>query len=167
MQRTISLDNTIEIDSALAQSFKRNGHAVVRGLASAQEVGEYLPAIKSATQLLRGDERPMNERDTYGKAFIQSMNLWTVDPVAREFVMAKRFAKVAADLMGVDGVRLYHDQALFKEPGGGITPWHQDQVYWPLDTTNMITMWMPLVDVPNEIGSVVFASGSQIGRAHV
>ena len=74
--------------------------------------------------------------------------------------MAKRFAKVAADLMGVDGVRLYHDQALFKEPGGGITPWHQDHVYWPLDTTNTITMWMPLVDVPNEIGSVVFASGS-------
>ncbi|MFM7820610.1 MAG: phytanoyl-CoA dioxygenase family protein, partial [Actinomycetota bacterium] len=57
-------------------------------------------------------------------------------------------------------MRLYHDQALFKEPGGGITPWHQDHVYWPLDTTNTITMWMPLVDVPNEIGSVVFASGS-------
>ena len=109
----ISLDNTIEIDAALAQSFKRNGHAVVRGLASGAEVSEYLPAIKSATQLLRGDERPMSERDTYGKAFIQSMTLWTVDPGAREFVMAKRFAKVAADLMGVDGVRLYHDQALF------------------------------------------------------
>ena len=160
MQRMISLDNTIEIDAASRHGFARNGHAVVRGLASAQEVGEYLPAIKTATQLLRGDERPMSERDTYGKAFIQSMNLWTVDPVAREFVMAKRFAKVAADLMGVDGVRLYHDQALFKEPGGGITPWHQDHVYWPLETTNTITMWMPLVDVPNEIGSVVFASGS-------
>lgn len=156
----ISLDNTIDIDAASRHGFARNGHAVVRGLASAQEVGEYLPAIKTATQLLRGDERPISERDTYGKAFIQSMNLWTVDPVAREFVMAKRFAKVAADLMGVDGVRLYHDQALFKEPGGGITPWHQDHVYWPLDTTNTITMWMPLVDVPNEIGSVVFASGS-------
>ena len=48
MQRMISLDNTIEIDAALAQSFKRNGHAVVRGLASGAEVSEYLPAIKSA-----------------------------------------------------------------------------------------------------------------------
>ena len=160
MQRMTLLDNTIEIDSALAQSFKRNGHAVVRGLASVAEVGEYLPAINSATRLLNKDERPFAERDTYGKAFIQSMNLWTIDPVAREFVFAKRFAKVAADLMGVDGVRLYHDQSLFKEPGGGITPWHQDHVYWPLDTTNTITMWMPLVDVPTDVGSVVFASGS-------
>ena len=41
MQRMISLDNTIEIDSALAQSFKRNGHAVVRGLATGAEVSEY------------------------------------------------------------------------------------------------------------------------------
>ena len=59
----ISLDNTIEIDAALAQSFKRNGHAVVRGLASGAEVGEYLPAIKSATQLLRGDFNRVVKRD--------------------------------------------------------------------------------------------------------
>ena len=33
------------------------------------------------------------------------------------FTLARRFAKIAADLMGVEGVRIYHDQALFKEPG--------------------------------------------------
>jgi ectoine hydroxylase-related dioxygenase (phytanoyl-CoA dioxygenase family) len=62
--------------------------------------------------------------------------------------------------MGVGRVRLYHDQALFKEPGGGATPWHQDQYYWPLDTGNMITMWMPLVDVTVEMGMLTFATGS-------
>jgi len=62
--------------------------------------------------------------------------------------------------MGVPAVRLYHDQALFKEPGGGPTPWHQDQYYWPLDTHNTITMWMPLVPVPASIGSMTFGSGS-------
>jgi len=155
-----SLDNAIEIGAATIESFAHNGHVVVRELASISEVAKYSPAINSATRLLNKDERPFEERDTYGKAFIQSMNLWTIDPLAREFVFAKRFAKVAADLMGVDGVRLYHDQSLFKEPGGGITPWHQDHVYWPLETTKTITMWMPLVDVPTDVGSVVFASGS-------
>jgi len=155
-----SLDRTLELGVDVVFAYRRNGHAVVRGLASAEEIAQYAPAIKEATRLLSGDLRPLSERDTYGKAFIQSMNLWTVNPVVRQFVFAKRFAKVAADLMGVDGVRLYHDQSLFKEPGGGITPWHQDQVYWPLDTTHTITMWMPLVDVPTDVGSVVFASGS-------
>ena len=57
-------------------------------------------------------------------------------------------------------MRLYHDQALCKEAGGGRTPWHQDQFYWPLDTDRTITLWMPLIDVPNEVGSMTFASGS-------
>ena len=59
------------------------------------------------------------------------MNLWAVDDAVKQFTLAKRFAKIAADLLGVDKVRLYHDQALYKEPGGGFTPWHQDQYYWP------------------------------------
>jgi ectoine hydroxylase-related dioxygenase (phytanoyl-CoA dioxygenase family) len=75
-------------------------------------------------------------------------------------VWAKRFAKVAADLMGVPAVRLFQDEALFKESGGGLTPWHQDQFYWPLDTVHTITLWMPLVDCSEGMGTMRFASGS-------
>lgn len=53
---------------------------------------------------------------------------------------------IIIDLVGVENVRLSHDQALFKEPGGGHTLGHQDKFYWPLDTDKMITIWMPLVD---------------------
>ena len=60
-----------------------------------------------------------------------------------EFVFSKRLAKIAADLLTVDGVRMYHDQALFNEGGGGITPWHADQYYWPLATGKTITAWIP------------------------
>jgi ectoine hydroxylase-related dioxygenase (phytanoyl-CoA dioxygenase family) len=90
--------------------------------------------------------------------------------VAR-FVLARRFARVAAALLGVPAVRLYHDQALFKEPGGGRTPWHQDQFYWPFDGDRTITLWMPLLDVPLEVGSMRFASGSHLlgdlGAQHI
>lgn len=75
--------------------------------------------------------------------------------------MSKRLAKAAADLLGVENVRIYHDQALFKEPGGGPTPWHQDQYYWPIETHKTITMWMPLVDIDVDMGMLTFASGSQ------
>ena len=62
--------------------------------------------------------------------------------------------------MGVRAVRFYFDQALFKEPGGGATPWHQDHVYWPLATEKAITAWIPLVDVPAEMGTMEFVRGS-------
>jgi len=89
------------------------------------------------------------------------MNLWLENEGVRQFTLAKRFAKIAADLMGVEGVRLYHDQALYKEPGGGPTPWHQDQQYWPLDGVKCVTLWMPLVDATAELGTMRFADGSQ------
>lgn len=153
-------DDSVAVEPATIESFQRRGHAVVRGLASADEVARYKPAIDEATMARRFDRRPLAERDTYGRAFIQSANVFQHDTTVAEFVLARRFARVAAELLDCDGVRLYHDQALYKEPGGGHTPWHQDQVYWPLDTDRTITMWMPLVDVPDEIGGVNFADES-------
>ena len=55
------------------------------------------------------------------------MNLWEQDADIHRFAFGKRLARIAADLMGVRGVRLYHDQALSKQPGGGPTPYHADQ----------------------------------------
>ena len=34
----------------------------------------------------------------------------------KEFVFSRRLAGIAAQLLGVHAVRLYHDQALYKEP---------------------------------------------------
>ncbi|MBV8689372.1 MAG: phytanoyl-CoA dioxygenase family protein [Candidatus Eremiobacteraeota bacterium] len=51
-------------------------------------------------------------------------------------------------------MRLYHDQALIKEPGAGYTPWHADQFYWPLDSAKTITAWVPLRAVPLEMGPI-------------
>ena len=157
-----ALDDTFELDPAVVASFATDGHALVRGLASPDEAAAYRPIIEAAALDTAWDKRPLEERDTYGKAFLQSFNLWRVDPAIARFVLSKRFARVAAALLGVESVRLYHDQALCKEPGGGRTPWHQDQYYWPLDTDRTITMWMPLVDVPPEVGSMTFATGSHL-----
>jgi ectoine hydroxylase-related dioxygenase (phytanoyl-CoA dioxygenase family) len=156
------IDRPHPIDAATIADFRRNGHAVIRGLASSGEIAEFRPAIESAVGRLAERVPPIEERNTYGQAFLQAHNLWTRDERTKRFIFSARFAKAAADLMGVDGVRLYHDQALFKEPGGGHTPWHQDQTYWPLDTDETITMWMPLVDVPLEVGTMTFANGSHL-----
>ena len=110
---------------------------------------------------------PLEERDTYGKAFLQIFNLWTQDENVKRLLFSKRLAQLASDLMEVDGVRMYHDQALFKEGGGGITPWHVDQYYWPLTTDKTITAWIPLQAIPMEMGPLEFAAGSQhikVGR---
>ncbi|MFT3935900.1 MAG: phytanoyl-CoA dioxygenase family protein [Chitinophagaceae bacterium] len=158
-----SLDNTISIDPMQAAAFQKNGHTLVKNLLSKEEVAAYREVINEAAYKYNTEKRKMEDRDTYGKAFLQIMNLWEVDEAVRKFTLAKRFAKVAADLLGVSNVRLYHDQALYKEVGGGLTPWHQDQYYWPLSTSNTVTMWMPLINIDEDMGMLTFASQSHTG----
>lgn len=163
-----ALDGLFDVGPEAVAEVAAKGHTVVRGLASAEEIEAYRPVIEAAVARHAAEVPPLAERDTYGRAFLQVHNLWQRDPLIEAFVRSPRFASVAARLLGVDGVRLYHDQALCKEPGGGLTPWHQDQVYWPFETDRTITMWMPLVDVPPDVGTMTFASGShrhgELGR---
>jgi ectoine hydroxylase-related dioxygenase (phytanoyl-CoA dioxygenase family) len=89
------------------------------------------------------------------------MNLWEQSPLVGRFVMGQRLGQLAAELLEVDGVRLYHDQSLYKEPGGGITPAHADQYYWPLNSDRTVTAWVPLQAVPPAMGPLGFYAGSQ------
>lgn len=155
-----ALEATYAVSADQAAQFQRDGHILLRSVATPDEVAAYRPAITATARRYDREERPLEQRDTYGKAFLQISNIWTHDEAVQRFVFARRFARIAAELLGVKAVRLYHDQALFKEPGGGPTPWHQDQYYWPLGTNNTITMWMPLVPLRQEMGTMNFASGS-------
>jgi hypothetical protein len=100
------LDAPYSLQRDCIAAFGHDGHVCVRGLASADEVAAYRPLIDAATMAHRYDKRPLDERDTYGKAFVQSPNLWRREAPIAGFTLARRFARVAAELMGVDGVRV-------------------------------------------------------------
>ena len=155
-----NLDEVKKISPEQIREFTENGHTLTRGLLSPEEVAAYHSVISAAALKYNTEKRKMEDRDTYGKAFLQIMNLWRQDDNVKKMVLSRRLAQVAADLLGVENVRIYHDQALFKEAGGGPTPWHQDQYYWPIDTHKTVTMWMPLVDIDVNMGMLTFASGS-------
>lgn len=148
-------------DEQVAQ-YQRDGHILLEDLLDAACVPPYKAAIEATVAERNRETRALQDRDTYGKAFLQTTNLWEHNATVKEYVTAKRYARIAARLMGVERARLYHDQALFKEAGGGITPWHQDQHYWPLATNNTITMWMTLADIDADMGTLQFASGSHV-----
>jgi hypothetical protein len=160
--RLPDLTSSYDVPAQQAAEFRRQGHILLRGVASPEEAAAYRSVILAARERFGAERTSLDQRDTYGKAFLKGMNLWPKDEGVRRFVLAPRFGGIAAELLGVAGVRIYHDQALLKEPGGGITPWHQDQHYWPLDTDNTITMWMALTDVTPEMGTMRFASGSHL-----
>jgi len=154
------LSSEYRLSEEQISSFRDKGHIHLQGVCLAEEVAYYREIITSTANRLFCESRPLEERDAYGKAFLQKLNLRQEHPEIYRYVTSPRFARIAAELMGVNAVRIYHDQALFKEPGGGGTPWHQDQYYWPLETNNTLGMWMPLVDVSLQMGPVHYATHS-------
>ncbi|QPP10217.1 phytanoyl-CoA dioxygenase family protein [Streptomyces bathyalis] len=154
------LHRPYSLDATARRRFEDQGFVKLPGVLSPGTVRNYEPEITSKVIELNTQRLPLAERDTYGKAFLQVTNLWQHSEVVRDFVFSPRLARVAAELLGVDAVRLYHDQALYKEPGGGMTPWHADQYYWPLSTDRTVTAWIPLQQTPVEMGPLTFAVGS-------
>ena len=161
------LETPYAIGEGTINFYRENGYVKLKNVLSSDVLNYYGPIISDLVIQLNTLTKPMHERTTYERAFLQIMNLWTEDERAKAFVFSKRLANIAADLMGVRGVRLYHDQALYKEPSGGITPWHADQFYWPLSLPKTVTAWIPLQATPMAMGPLAFAEKSQsveIGR---
>ncbi|MEM7028600.1 MAG: phytanoyl-CoA dioxygenase family protein [Chloroflexota bacterium] len=143
------------------EAFQHDGFVKLKNVLSADVLDYYGAEITRVVHEQNTQSLPLKERNTYGKAFLQITNLWEHSEVVKEFCLSSRLGKIAAELLKVDGIRLYHDQALFKESGGGFTPWHADQYYWPLGNDNCITAWIPLQAVPLEMGPLAFCIGSQ------
>ena len=140
--------------------YNSNKYIKLKQVLNSETIDYFAAAIGKRVEVMNKDTTPLADRNTYGKAFLQLFNLWREDELIKELVFSKRIAKIASDLMQVNGVRLYHDQALFKEAGGGITPWHADQYYWPLSSDKTVTAWIPLQATPLEMGPLEFSAGS-------
>ena len=154
-------------DSGTRRAFVHNGCVKLRGVLEPAVIDAWAAPITDAVIELNTQHLPLEQRDTYGKAFLQVSNLWQHSDRVARFACSADLARIAAELLGVRSVRMYHDQALYKEPGGGITPWHADQYYWPFVTDRCVTVWIPLQDTPAELGPLTFAETShtfEIGR---
>ena len=137
--------------------YLKNGYAKLTGVLEGPALDYTRKLIGSAVLLRKeSDHRTLAEKSQYEQSFLQCGYLcWDFEPV-RTFVFGSRFAGIARDLMATDGVRLWHDQALYKESGGRVTDMHQDISYWPINTADSITMWLALVDVPVHKGNLYF-----------
>ncbi len=161
-----SIAEFLETPYLLAQEhidfYQKNRFIKLKSVLNPETVAFFNAVISQQVNEMNQEQTALEDRTTYGKAFLQLFNLWVENAVVKELIFSKRIAKIAADLMEVNGVRLYHDQALFKEGGGGITPWHADQYYWPLQTDKTVTAWIPLQATPLEMGPLEFSAGSQV-----
>jgi hypothetical protein len=96
--------------------------------------------------------------------FLSLEMVWLENPLVREYVLSPRIARIAAELLNVERVRLYHDNVLSKGPGCGRTPWHYDDHHFPLATHDVVTAWIPAQPIPVAMGPLAFAKPIDVYR---
>jgi ectoine hydroxylase-related dioxygenase (phytanoyl-CoA dioxygenase family) len=143
------------------EAFRRDGFVVVPGLLDGDELARFGAAVDAAVAARTAwDRRRLEEKSRYEQSFQQCINLWEDHAGVRPLSFHARVARTAAGLLGVPAVRLWHDQALYKEAGGRGTDAHQDQPYWPIREADTITAWIPFDGSTLESGAMGYLPGS-------
>lgn len=98
------------------------------------------------------------------KGLRKTDNAWWADRTMESIATAPILGEIAATLLRVPHIHLWHDQMLYK-PGQseafGNVGWHQDKHYWASASgLDMVTAWVAFDDVDEENGAMRFVPGS-------
>ena len=154
----------IELTPPQIQSYRDHGFIVLEDFLSSAELQEWRDAVDEAVGA-RGDVRLPGQNvpsksDYYDKVFKQRVNLWQTSERMKKIMLDERLGKLATELSGADGIRVWHDQALIKQPWANPTSWHLDVPYWSFDSRDALSIWVALDDATFENGCLFFLPGT-------
>lgn len=156
---------TAPLDQASVAAFRRDGYVHLKGLLDPAEVAAFrIHVDRAVAWRTRRDGRSLDEKTPFEQSFTMCQYLWEDHPEVGKLTFHPRVAGAAAELIGADAVRLWHDQALYKEPGGRETEMHQDQPYWPIAERDSLTAWIPLVEIDETMGPMGYVPGTHMGE---
>lgn len=156
--------SSVRVDTAELEDFRRRGCAVRRGVLPPETIRAAAPALRAYVYAKRNAISEA-ERACGASTGDTMFSLGDAPPAVAEFVTWPLLGEIAATFLEVEAVRVLHFVGFFKEPGGPATPLHQDLTYVPLATDRFLTLWIPLSDVTEEMGPIVYAEGSHLGGA--
>jgi len=149
------------LDDEVVATFERDGFVVLPGLLDVDELDRYGDLVTTAVAERNADDTtPLGEKSRYQQSFVQCMNLWEDHPDVRPLTFHPKLGQAAAELLRVPAIRLWHDQALYKQPGGRGTDAHQDHPYWPIEETPSITAWIPFDGSTLQSGAMAYLPGT-------
>ncbi len=151
--------------------YRKYGFVRIRALLNPDEVARLREHQDRAIQQ-RGEYRFADrdilskERPAIDRMFVQRLNLWRDYAPIREFTLSPQIAKIAADLAGVDAIRLWHDAAFDKQAWANPTFWHYDAAYWSFNSPQALTVWVALSESNKDNGGLHFMPGSHLEMSY-
>lgn len=145
--------------------YRKNGFLVIEHFLDSGELEEWRRCTEEAVaeRLDRSVHFLTNQMDPdnfYAQVFTQCLRLADTHAGMHALIFDKRIAKIGATLAGIDGIRIWHDQALIKPPHGNPTAWHLDNPYWSFSSPDAISVWIALDDATLANGCMWYLPGT-------
>jgi phytanoyl-CoA hydroxylase len=153
------------VTQAEIDSYQENGFLAMEDFLDGDELARWREAVAVAARarIERPDGLSNTLDDEYYRAvFTQLSGLRRLSEDVEALLLDPRIGVLAARLAGVDAVRLWNDQALFKPPFGNPTAWHFDMPKWSFDDRRAITVWVALDATSVENGCMWYVPGSHL-----
>ena len=140
----------MRIDAATVSEYREQGVTLLRG-AFRDWVAPLAEGVTAVMLRPSPLERSYSSGD--GSApFFQDFCNWQRVAAFRDFIFHSPAAELAAQLMGSNVSRFFHDHILVKGPGSStVTPWHQDQPYYCVEGEQTVSFWTPLDPVSRAV----------------
>jgi ectoine hydroxylase-related dioxygenase (phytanoyl-CoA dioxygenase family) len=156
--------------SALSQqqidTYNQDGFLVIPNFLEASKLETWRNWTQEAVDQRLASSGPLsNQADPdnfYAQVFIQCLKLADTHAGMRSLLLNPELGEMIATLAGADGIRIWHDQALFKPPFGNPTAWHLDVPYWSFKARNAISMWIALDDATLSNGCMYYLPGTHL-----
>jgi ectoine hydroxylase-related dioxygenase (phytanoyl-CoA dioxygenase family) len=149
--------------------YQENGYWLAPKLLSDEELAEFR---EHHARVIAGEYetgRPPHSRNIDPGEEVDRLvkidNSYWSDSVLAKLALHPTIGAIAARLAEASGIRLWHDQLLYKPPQksaqANAVGWHQDWHYWQCaEPANMLTAWVALVDVDEQNGCMEMVPGS-------
>ena len=149
-------------------TYQANGFIVIENFLDNAELSHWQQTTQEAVDERLGGPKKgwaaLTNQDNpdayYAQVFTQCLKLADTHAGMRELMLDPRLGEMAATLAGVDGIRIWHDQALFKPPYGNPTAWHLDNPYWSFSSPDSLSIWVALDDATLSNGCLYYVPGS-------
>jgi phytanoyl-CoA hydroxylase len=159
-----------ELTTEQVTAYRENGFLVIEDFLTPGELEHWRAVTEEAVRerLAQGKEvvgkwTMTNQDDPnsfYARVFVQCIKLADTHAGMRELMLDPALGRVAAELAGVPGIRIWHDQALFKQPFGNPTAWHLDNPYWSFSSRDSLSIWVALDDATPANGCLYYLPGT-------
>ena len=149
------------------EQYRRQGFLVIEGFLDAGELEHWRQVTADAMAIRLADNSGQqilnNQTDPdafYAQVFTQCVHLADIHPGMAELIFDERLGRLAGALAGVDGIRIWHDQALVKPAYGNHTAFHFDNPFWSFHSKDSLSIWLALDDATLENGCLWYFPGT-------